>query len=197
MRALLVKRGFNQNAITIWRDYKALGIVTNHKGGRPSNVFGLAGESNTIYIGRADTQTKTFIAGIRGITTVQPDAIPVVIDSAGQLGTISSSRRLKEDIRDMADASRRVLDLRPVTFRYTQAYGDGSKPIHYGLVAEEVAEVFPELAVRNATGEVETVHYETLNVLLLNELQKQERRIAAQELRIHALEQRLNEVPRH
>ena len=60
-----------------------------------------------------------------------------------------------------------------MTFRYTQAYSDGAKPIQYGLIAEEVADVFPELAVRGADGQVETVHYETLNVLLLNEFQKQ------------------------
>jgi len=150
-------------------------------------IDGVSGESNTMYLGKQGTQTKTFIAGIRGSTTVNADAIPVMIDSAGQLGTVSSSRRFKEDIHDMADTSRRLFQLRPVTFRYKQAYGDGSKPIQYGLVAEEVAAVLPELAVRNAEGLVETVHYEKLSVLLLNELQKQERRI-------DALEQRLNEL---
>jgi hypothetical protein len=65
------------------------------------------------------------------------------------------------------------MKLRPVTFRYTQAYADGAQPIQYGLVAEEVASVFPELAVRGSDGQVETVHYETLSVLLLNELQRQ------------------------
>ena len=112
-----------------------------------------------------------------------------MIDSAGQLGTVSSSIRFKEDIHDMADASRRLLKLRPVTFRYTQAYIDGAKPIQYGLIAEEVAEVFPELAVRGADGRVETVHYETLNVLLVNEVQKQQQRI-------EALEQKLDELTR-
>ena len=103
-----------------------------------------------------------------------------MIDSAGQLGTVSSSRRFKEDIRAMADASRRgCFQLRPVTFRCKQASGDGSKPIQYGLVAEEVAEVFPELAVRNVDGTVETVHYETLSVLLLSELQRQEETLRA------------------
>ena len=82
---------------------------------------------------------------------------------------------MKDDIRDMADVSRRILQLRPVTFRYMQPYADGSKPIQFGLVAEEVAEVFPELAVRGADGQVETVHDERLSVLLLNELQRQER----------------------
>jgi hypothetical protein len=162
-----------------------------------TEVRGTAGESNTIYLGREGIQNKTLIAGIRGITTGADDAIPVVIDSFGQLGTISSSRRYKEDIHDMADASRRLLQLRPVTFRYTQAYVDGAKPIQYGLIAEEVAEIFPELAVRGADGRVETVHYETLNVLLLNELQKQQRRIEsleAQERRIESLERMLSEL---
>ncbi len=127
-----------------------------------AEVHGVAGESNTMYLGKVGTQLKTLIAGVRGITTGVADAIPVIIDSNGQLGTISSSRRFKEDIHDMPTSlSDRLLRLRPVTFRYTQAYTDGSKPIQYGLVAEEVAEVFPELAVRNAQGEVETVHYET------------------------------------
>jgi FtsZ-binding cell division protein ZapB len=175
-------------------------------------AFGVAGESNTMYLGRQGTQTTTFIAGIRGTTTVNPDAIPVMIDSAGQLGTVSSSRRFKEDILDMADTSRRLFQLRPVTFRYTQAYRDGSKPIQYGLIAEEVAEAFPELAVRNAGGAVETVHYETLNVLLLNELQKQQHELQTQQdelkaerharqeeqqrqqQRIEALERRLNDL---
>ena len=123
-----------------------------------------------MYLG--GTQTKAFIAGVRGITTVNANAIPVMIDSAGQLGTVSSSRRFKEEIREMADASRRLLQLRPVTFRYKQPFGDGSKPLQYGLIAEEVAEVFPELAVRTADGQIETVHYQMLSVLLLNELQR-------------------------
>ena len=108
-----------------------------------ASVLASRGESNTIYLGGQGTQTKTFIAGIRGITTGAANAVPVVIDSNGQLGTVSSSIRFKEDIHDMADASRRLLQLRPVTFRYTQAYSDGAKPIQYGLIAEEVAEVFP------------------------------------------------------
>lgn len=159
-----------------------------------TSVLGNAADTNTMYLGKEGTQTKTFIAGIRGITTGLADAIPVMIDSAGQLGTVSSSRQFKEDIHDMAGASRRIFRLRPVTFRYQQAYGDGSKPIQYGLVAEEVAEVFPELAVRNASGGVDTVHYEKLNVLLLNELQKQNIEIERQRERIEILEKRINEL---
>ena len=157
-----------------------------------ANVSGIAGESDAMYLGRVGTQTKTMIAGVRGTTTGVFDAIPVVIDSNGQLGTTSSSIRFKEDIHDMAGASKRLLQLRPVTFRYIQPYINGAKPIQYGLVAEEVAEVFPELAVRGADGQVETVHYETLNVLLLNELQEQVRLNNDQQQRIEALERKLN-----
>ena len=86
---------------------------------------------------RLGTQTTTFIAGVRGITTGLADAIQVLIASSGQLGTVSSSRRYKEDIQDMGRASAGLLDLRPVTFRYTQASTDGATPIQYGLIARK------------------------------------------------------------
>jgi hypothetical protein len=96
-----------------------------------------------------------------------------MIDSNGQLGTANSSRRYKEDIADMGDASSDLLRLRPVTFRYTKPYNDGSKPIDYGLVAEEVAEIYPDLVVRDRDGKVETIQYQKLTPMLLNEVQKQ------------------------
>lgn len=112
----------------------------------------------------------------------------VVIDSNGQLGTVSSSRRFKEDIRDMNDASSGLLRLRPVTYRYAQPYADGGKPLDYGLIAEEVAEVYPDLAARGADGQIETVQYQKLTPMLLNELQKQARTILRLESRLAALE---------
>jgi hypothetical protein len=161
-----------------------------------ANVSGVGGESNAMYLGKVGTLTKTVIGGVRGVTTVNANAIPVLIDSAGQLGTISSSIRFKEDVHDMADASRRLLQLRPVTFHYTQPFADGAKPLQFGLIAEEVANVFPELAVRDANGIVETVHYETLNVLLLNELKKDHDELDQQKHRIEVLEERLNDLLR-
>ncbi len=138
---------------------------------------GVAAEAATIRIGTSGTQTRSFIAGIRGITTGSANVIAVLIDSNGQLGTVSSSRRYKEDIVDMSDASARLLALRPVTFRYKKAYDDGSKPIQFGLIAEEVAETFPELAVFNEDGQPETVKYQDLPPLLLNEFLKDHRRV--------------------
>lgn len=140
-----------------------------------------------IRIGAAGAQTSFFAAGIRGVTTGSNNAVPVVIDSNGQLGTISSSRRFKEDIHDMGDASRNLMRLRPVTFRYKQPFADGSKPVQYGLIAEEVAQIYPELVARSADGSIETVKYQLLDSMLLNEIQRQEARIQAQKDEILAL----------
>jgi trimeric autotransporter adhesin len=111
-----------------------------------------------------------------------------LVTSGGQLGIATSSRRYKEDIQDMGDASGGLLRLRPVTFRYKQAYADGSKPIQYGLVAEEVAEAYPDLVVRSADGQIQTVKYQVLDSMLLNELQKQNKTISALEERVTKLE---------
>jgi Chaperone of endosialidase len=137
---------------------------------------GVVSEGSTLRIGDTN-QLKTFISGVRGGTTFHNDAIAVLVDSAGQLGTVSSSREVKEDIVDMNDASERVMKLRPVTFRYRKPFADGSKPVQFGLIAEEVAETFPELAVRSSDGKIETVKYHLIPVLLLNELQRQQQEI--------------------
>ena len=77
----------------------------------------------------------------------------------------------------MDSASSALMHLRPVTFRYKKAYADGERPLQYGLIAEEVAEVYPELVVKNDEGQVQTVQYHKLNSMLLNEVQKQHRMI--------------------
>jgi hypothetical protein len=151
--------------------------------------LGVAAESNTIRIGTpapgtaAGLHSRAFIAGIRGATTGVADAIPVLIDSAGQLGTVSSSRGVKNDIRDMGDATARLLDLRPVTFRYKQQQtlpSGGEVPPEYGLIAEEVAEVFPDLVVYDEKGQPFTVKYHEMAPMLLNEMKKQQHTIQAQ-----------------
>ena len=138
---------------------------------------GVDGENSTTRIGTTAQQTRAFVAGVRGSTTGAANAVTVVIDSNGQLGTVSSSLRYKEDVSEMGDASGRLLDLNPVTFRYKDAYENGDQPLQYGLVAEEVAEVFPDLVVFNEEGKPETVKYRLLSSLLLNELQKQDVRL--------------------
>ena len=123
-----------------------------------------------------------------GVSGVNVSGVPVMVDPTGQLGTVSSSRRFKEDIQDMGDASSGLLRLRPVIFRYKQPYQDGSKPVDYGLIAEEVAQVYPDLAVKGADGQIETVQYQKLTPMLLNELQKQAEQIRSLEDRLAALE---------
>jgi hypothetical protein len=145
-------------------------------------------------LGDPATQSSFFASGIRGVTTGSNNAVPVVIDSAGQLGTVSSSRRFKEDIQDMGEASRGLMQLRPVTFRYQKPFADGSKPIQYGLIAEEVAEVYRDLVAYSADGQMETVKYQVLDSMLLNEVQRQQRVIEQQRLEIEAFKVQLNGV---
>jgi chitodextrinase len=139
---------------------------------------GASADTSTIKIGF--TQTTTFIAGIRARTTGANNAVPVLIDSNGQLGTVSSSRRYKDDVQPMSDVSAALLKLRPVTFRYKKPYADGAKPIQYGLIAEEVAEVLPDLAVFDADGRPETVKYHLLPSFLLAAYQRQSETVRSQ-----------------
>jgi hypothetical protein len=144
--------------------------------------------------GTTSTQSATYIAGIYGIKTATAGTA-VFIDSSGQLGSVSSSIRYKEDIQPIASASERLLQLRPVKFRYKKADASGEKPIQYGLIAEEVAEVYPELVVRDATtGRIDGVRYDELAPMLVNEVQKQQQKNAAQDAEIHALKQQLTQV---
>ena len=159
---------------------------------------GVAAENGVIRIGNKTYQKKAFIAGIRGVTTGSATASTVFVDVNGQLGTIKSSRRYKEDIQSMGSVSEKLFGLRPVTFRYMQPFDDGSKPVQYGLIAEEVAEVMPELVVYGEDGKPETVSYHLLATLLLNEVQKEHRVVEAlrrdndaQAARMAALEQQV------
>jgi len=133
---------------------------------------GAGDESQTIRIGTA--QKGTFIAGIANASV--GNAATVIIDTTtGQLGIPLSSARYKQDIETMASRSEGLLKLRPVTFSYKD--NTAAAP-HYGLIAEEVATVYPELVTRTASGEVQTVKYHELIPMLLNELQRQQRELA-------------------
>lgn len=125
----------------------------------------------------ASFQKRTFIAGIRGIQPFNMNAVPVLIDSEDQLGTINSSRRFKDNIADMDAASSALMQLRPVTFHYKSDQNPAGRSLQYGLIAEEVAEVYPGLVAHSADGQIETVMYQHLPPMLLNEVQKQHRAI--------------------
>jgi hypothetical protein len=139
---------------------------------------GVAGESGKIRIGTAGMQTATFIAGISGVTSAA--GVGVFVNGSGQLGTMTSSSRYKEDIREIGEESDGLMSLRPVAFRYKPEV-DPTGLTQYGLIAEEVADVSPDLVVYDSDGRPETVRYHLVNALLLHEVQKQHRTAEAQE----------------
>ena len=143
---------------------------------------------NVIVIGAnvpgADVGDTCFIGNIRDVQTQNADAIPVLVDSAGQLGTASSSRRFKHEIRPMDKASEAILGLKPVAFEYKS---DKTATPQFGLIAEEVAQVNPNLVVRDKNGEIYTVRYDAVNAMLLNEFLKEHRKNEEQEKTIAEL----------
>src|SRR5439155_16055629 len=106
---------------------------------------GVAAESRTIRVGTAGTQRQTFIAGISGASVT---GTAIVVNSGGQLGVAPSSQRFKQDIRTMGDASDTLMALRPVTFQYKPDV-DPIGVCQFGLVAEEVEKVNPDLVARD------------------------------------------------
>ena len=112
---------------------------------------------------------NTYIAGISGTPKIKK-ACEVVVEASGLPGCVKSSARYKRDIRDMGDASDKLMKLRPVTFTYK---ADSTDVQQYGLIAEEVEKVYPELVIDGSDGKPETVAYQVLPAMLLNEVQKQ------------------------
>ena len=154
---------------------KAAGFkLTTGKNNIDIGSQGVAGESSTIRIGAKSTQKNTYIAGISGVTVA--GGVGVVIDSNGHLGTVTSSKHYKEAIKPMKDASEAILSLQPVTFRYKEELDPAGIP-QFGLVAEEVAKVDPDLVARDEEGKPYTVRYEAVNAMLLNEFIKEHRKV--------------------
>ena len=159
----------------------ALGFAAGTRTTGSNNIvignIGVEGESNTIRIGGDvfgyGPQTAAFIAGISG-TAVVGDA--VVVDGNGQLGTVASSARFKKNIKPMDKTSEAILALKPVSFQYRS---DSKGTPQFGLIAEEVAKVNPDLVVRNRNGEIYSVRYDQVNAMLLNEFLKEHRKVGA------------------
>jgi trimeric autotransporter adhesin len=132
---------------------------------------GVAGEGHTIRIGD-DNQGATFIAGVYGVSVA---GLGVAMNSSGQLGTVASSRRFKKDIKAMKQASETILSLEPVTFRYKKEI-DPAGTSQFGLVAEDVEKVNPDLIVRDKEGKPYSVRYDQVNAMLLNEFLKEHKK---------------------
>ncbi len=156
---------------------------------------GVAGENNTIHIADSPNPgvaaTACYVAGIFGQTSA--NGVQVLISSDNKLGTMTSSKRFKQDIKPMDKASETLFSLKPVSFRYKKEI-DPAGTSQFGLVAEEVEKVNPDLVVRDKSGKPYSVRYEQVNAMLLNEFLKARRQIDAQQKQIDALTAGLQKV---
>jgi hypothetical protein len=150
---------------------------------------GSSGDANIIRIGTPGTQTATYIAGIRNVALGGIQQVGV--NAQGQLGVRSSSARFKEAIKPMGNQSEAILSLQPVSFRYKKQL-DPSGDAQFGLVAEDVANVAPELVMRDEQGKPYTVRYEAVNAMLLNEFLKEHRKNEEQRATIARLEKQVD-----
>jgi endosialidase-like protein len=154
-----------------------------------------AEESDTIRIGTVngrgirDFQKNTYIAGISGVTIAA--GVPFIIDADGHLGSITSSERFKDEVKPMDKASEAILALKPVAFRYKT---DTKGVPQFGLIAEEVAEVNPDLVVRDKNGEIYSVRYDAVNAMLLNEFLKEHRKVEQLEKQVEMLTTGLRKI---
>jgi hypothetical protein len=154
---------------------------------------GIVEASGVIAIGSAGGKVSNscFIGKIRDVTTQFGDALPVVVDSSDQLGTMSSSRRFKKEIKPMDQASEAILALKPVTFQYK---ADAKGVAQFGLVAEEVATVNPDLVIRDKNGEIYTVRYDAVNAMLLNEFLKEHLEVQSQRAMIERQQKQIESL---
>jgi hypothetical protein len=174
--------GFEALFSTTGNNNIALGFQAGISVGTGSNNIeignrGVPGESNNIRIGRRGVHTNTFIAGISGVAVA--GGVGVIIDARGHLGTVVSSERFKDAIKPMDKASEAILALNPVTFRYKKSLDPDGIP-QFGLVAEQVEKVNPDLVARDTDGKAYTVRYEAVNAMLLNEFIKEHRKVEEQ-----------------
>ena len=186
-QALVQSTGNNNTALGA---HAGFNISTGSNNIHIGNV-GAGNESATVRIGD-NNQTRTFIAGINGVN--QGSATAVFINTlTGQLGTTApaSSRRYKKEIKPMDTASEAVLALKPVSFHYKS---DNTKTPQFGLIAEDVADVNPDLIVRDENGEIYTVRYDAVNAMLLNEFLKEHRKVERLEKQIEMLSAGLQKV---
>jgi Chaperone of endosialidase len=160
--------------------------------GRQNTALGYFAGSNVttandvICIGStgANVNSSTWIGNIYGVSPQSGPTAPVIVSAGGQLGTVASSERFKKDVAPMDKTSEAILSLRPVTFHYKT---DTEGAPQFGLIAEEVAKVNPELVLPDKEGKPYTVRYDAVNAMLLNEFLKEHRKNAEQGATITAL----------
>ena len=146
-----------------------------------AGVPGEAGVDDSTYIRNVNTLLQNFSAGVNDYVTVRL--------SDGRLGhtALVSSQRYKQDIKPLSTTSEALYSLKPVSFRLKKEF-DATQALGFGLIAEEVEKVDPALVYRNAKGQVESVRYEMVNAMLLNEFLKEHREVEESEATIAATE---------
>jgi hypothetical protein len=166
----------------------AIGVVAllNNNGDNNIDIGhpGATAESGRIRIGTRGTHTATFIAGISGVAVTGSQ---VIVNSNGKLGVTASSERFKDAVKPMGKASEAILALKPVTFRYKHELDPEGSP-EFGLVAEEVEKVNPDLVARDGERKAYSVRYEAVNAMLLNEFLKEHRKVEEHQHKIESLE---------
>ena len=165
--------------------YQAAYNVTSGSNTIEIGSAGEAGDNHLIRIGTQGVQTQAYLAGVAGNTLT---GSAVYVTSSGELGVQGSSERYKEGIEPMGRSTEGLAKLRPVSFRYKN---DPSGTPQYGLIAEEVAKVYPELVVRGADGRINGIHYEELAPMLLNEVQQQRAQMLAMQEKVAHLDELL------
>jgi trimeric autotransporter adhesin len=154
---------------------------------------GVSTADDVICIGAAgaDVSHSCYIDNI--FNQPSPSGLAVFVNSDGKLGTIMSSRRFKEDVKAMDKASEAILALQPVTFRYKKDF-DPTGTAQFGLVAEDVAKVNPDLVVRDKGGKPYSVRYNQVNAMLLNEFLKEHQKVQDLEKQVEKLTAGLQKV---
>jgi hypothetical protein len=173
----------------------ALGFDAGYNATGNDNIYfsnmGVAGESQTMRLGSQGTAgvqgSGILTAIVAGVATSQVTGSAVYITSSGQLGVLASSERFKTEVKNMGDTGQKLAQLRPVTFKLKT---DPASAVQYGLIAEEVDKVYPELVIHGADGRIDGVRYEELTPMLLNEVQKQRAMIEAQIAALNAVSDR-------
>jgi hypothetical protein len=196
--ALEVASGNNNTAL----GYQAGLSLTTGSNNIDIGNEGVAGESATIRIGTAGTQTATHIAGIESSVVT---GAAVYVNSNGRLGVLASSERYKTAVAPIGPSTDKLELLRPVSF-HLKVDPDGA--VQYGLIAEEVDKIYPELVIHDGAGKIQGVHYEELAPLLLNEAQRQaaeirtlkrqldlkQRQLDSQSARLDTLQQQMSQL---
>jgi hypothetical protein len=179
----ICSQALQANTTGTYNTAQGIGALINNTTGNNNTALGanagpeVTTATNVIVIGSlnaANIDNSCWMANIYATTTQSGTTLPVIVSDSGQLGTASSSRRFKKDIKPMNVASESILALKPVTFHYKS---DKTGTAQFGLIAEEVAQVNPDLVVRDKNGEIYTVRYDAVNAMLLNEFLKEHRKV--------------------